>query len=174
MSASHANADASIDYVLVITRTVNAPLALVWKVWTTAEHLAQWWGPKGFTMGTVKLDFRAGGSYHYSIISPDGAEMWGRFDYITVNPPTSMSYINGFSDEDGNYTRHPMAPTWPLKVMNDFSLAEQDGCTAITMHSQPFEATAKERALFAANKQNVQQGFKGMMETFEAYLATLA
>ena len=34
---------------LVITRTLNAPRALVWKMFADPYHLAQWWGPKGFT-----------------------------------------------------------------------------------------------------------------------------
>jgi len=173
MSASRANADAPIDDVLVFTRTVNAPLALVWKVWTSAEHLAHWWGPKGFRMGTVKLDIRAGGSFHYSMISPEGAEMWGRFDYTAVHAPTSLSFINGFSDAAGNYLRHPMSPTWPLKVMNHLTLAASDGGTVVTLRGQPFEATDEERATFAANKQNVQQGLRGMFENFDEYLASL-
>jgi len=35
------------DREILITRTFEAPRDLVWQMWTTAEHLQQWWGPKG-------------------------------------------------------------------------------------------------------------------------------
>jgi uncharacterized protein YndB with AHSA1/START domain len=33
-----------------ISRLLNAPIALVWEVWTNPEHISQWWGPDGFTI----------------------------------------------------------------------------------------------------------------------------
>ncbi|MBN8571362.1 MAG: SRPBCC domain-containing protein, partial [Ignavibacteria bacterium] len=33
---------------LVITREFDAPRDMVWKAWSDAEALAQWWGPKEF------------------------------------------------------------------------------------------------------------------------------
>ncbi len=65
---------------LVITRTLNAPRALVWKMFSDPYHLAQWWGPKGFTNRVEKLDFRTGGSWLHVMIGPDGREL-----------PTTMS-----------------------------------------------------------------------------------
>jgi uncharacterized protein YndB with AHSA1/START domain len=37
------------DREVVTTRVIDAPRELVFKAWTDPEHLAQWWGPKGFT-----------------------------------------------------------------------------------------------------------------------------
>ncbi len=34
------------DRELTITRTLNAPIELVWKVWTDPEHIKNWWGPR--------------------------------------------------------------------------------------------------------------------------------
>ena len=48
MDASLANPTAE-DRVLVITRTFDAPRALVWRAFADPFHLRQWWGPKGFT-----------------------------------------------------------------------------------------------------------------------------
>jgi uncharacterized protein YndB with AHSA1/START domain len=121
-------------------------------------------------MGVINLDLRAGGAFHYSMTSPDGVQMWGRFDYLAVDAPWRISFISGFSDKDGHYTRHPMAPTWPLKVMNELTMTEQDGQTTITLRGQPFAATAEEIATFSGNKQNVQQGFKGTFDNLETYL----
>lgn len=121
-------------------------------------------------MGVMKLDLRAAGAFHYSMKSPDGVEMWGRFEYLAVEPPSRISFISGFSDRDGNFACHPMAPTWPLKVMNELTMTERDGQTTITLRGRPFEATAEEIATFSGNRQNVQQGFKATFDNLEAYL----
>ncbi|MEQ1837369.1 MAG: SRPBCC domain-containing protein [Candidatus Nitrotoga sp.] len=46
---------------LTITRTFDAPRALVWQAWTNPKHIEQWWGPNGFTGKSCTLDLRAGG-----------------------------------------------------------------------------------------------------------------
>ena len=48
----------------VISRVFDAPRERVWKAWTSAEALAQWWGPEGCTIRVIKLDFRLGGVFH--------------------------------------------------------------------------------------------------------------
>jgi len=59
---------------LTITRVFYAPRPLVFKVWTTAEHLARWWGPKDFTVPAVATDFREGGTWRSCIRSPEGQD----------------------------------------------------------------------------------------------------
>lgn len=61
------------DRELLITRTLNAPVELVWEVWSKAEHIAQWWGPNGFTNTITKMDFTPGGEW-----GPGNA--WSRWD----------------------------------------------------------------------------------------------
>ena len=57
---------------IVITRTVDAPRDLVWKVWTDAAHIARWWGPNGFTNTIHAMDVRPGGTWCYIMHGPDG------------------------------------------------------------------------------------------------------
>ena len=59
---------------LSINRIFDAPLQLVWEAWTKAEHIAQWWGPKGMKTEVVEHDFRVGGKWHYVMMMPDGNE----------------------------------------------------------------------------------------------------
>lgn len=159
---------------LIITRTLNAPRALVFKVWTEAEHLAQWWGPKGFTLVVSNLDFRPGGLFHYCMKSPDGFVMWGRFDYREIIAPEKIVFTNSFSDEAGNITRAPFSAVWPLKILNTLVLTEQDGKTLLTLSGYPTDATNEECATFEGMHANMQQGFAGTFEQLEAYLATIA
>lgn len=48
---------------LNISRFINAAPALVWKAWSTPEHLAQWWIPAPIECKVVKLDLRPGGGF---------------------------------------------------------------------------------------------------------------
>lgn len=60
------------DREIIITRVFAAPRELVWKVWTQPEHVAQWWGPRGFTTTVTQLDLRPGGKSRYVMHGPDG------------------------------------------------------------------------------------------------------
>jgi uncharacterized protein YndB with AHSA1/START domain len=86
----------------VFTRILDAPRQLVFKMLTEPEHLARWWGPKGFQIRIAKLDPRPGGVFHFYMKSPDGSnDMWGKFVYREVVAPERLVYITSFSDERG-------------------------------------------------------------------------
>lgn len=57
---------------LRITRMLNAPIHLVWEIWTNPEHIANWWGPSGFTNTIHKMDVMAGGEWRLTMHGPDG------------------------------------------------------------------------------------------------------
>lgn len=78
---------ARTDRAFAITRTFDAPRALVFQAFTESERLAQWWGPKGFTLRVARLDLRPGGVFHYEMKSPNGHSMWGKFVYREIVPP---------------------------------------------------------------------------------------
>ena len=52
------NPSPTADRELVVTRIVNAPQALVFKVWTEPEHIKQWWGPAGFTTTITHMNVK--------------------------------------------------------------------------------------------------------------------
>lgn len=62
------------DRELLITRELNAPIDLVWEVWTKPEHISQWWGPDGFTNSISKMDMKPGGEWNLVMHGPDGKD----------------------------------------------------------------------------------------------------
>jgi uncharacterized protein YndB with AHSA1/START domain len=155
----------------VITRVFDAPRELVFKAWTEADRLAQWWGPKGFALGVAHLDLRPGGIFHYSMQSAAGHVMWGRFVYQEIVAPERIVYINSFSDEEGNIARAPFSQTWPLEVFNTLTLTEDEGKTALTLRGHPINATEEERKTYSEMHKSMQQGFTGTLDQLAAYLA---
>lgn len=164
-------APGSDDAEFVITRSFDAPRDLVFKAWTEAERLAQWWGPKGMKVRVAKLELKPGGIFHYAMRLPDGSEMWGRFIYREITPLERIVFVNSFSDPQGNIARAPFSATWPLEVLNVLTFTEHAGKTTITLRGGPINATEEERATFRAGHKSMQQGFSGTFEHLVEYLA---
>ncbi|MFT5820805.1 MAG: hypothetical protein ACI8ZM_002053 [Crocinitomix sp.] len=75
---------------VTINRTFDAPIALVWEAWTSPEHLAHWWGPKGMKIDIVEHNFEAGGSWKYVMPMPDGNEFISEGTYSEITPMTKI------------------------------------------------------------------------------------
>lgn len=84
---------------LVITRTIDAPRPLVFKVWTAPEHLVRWWGPKDFTAHSIKMDFRPGGGYRACIRSSKGEEYWMTGTYREIVEPERIVFSFRWEEE---------------------------------------------------------------------------
>ena len=159
----------------VITRVLDASRERVFQAFSEAERLAQWWGPAGCTIEVKKLEFRAGGSFHYCMKSPMG-EMWGRFTYREIAAPERIVFINAFSDPQGEITRAPFPgfQLWPLEVLNTVTLEEQGGKTTLTLSGGPINATDEEVAMYKSGFDSMRQGFSGTWSQLESYLSRTA
>src|SRR5512147_1513859 len=80
------------QHELVITRTFDAPRALVFRAWTQPEHMVRWLGPHGYTAPSCKIDFRVGGAYRACICSPEGQESWMRGIYREIVEPERLVF----------------------------------------------------------------------------------
>jgi uncharacterized protein YndB with AHSA1/START domain len=158
----------------IITRTFNAPRELVWRAWTEPERIAKWFGPKGVTVKSAKMDLRSGGSLLTCMTTPDGHEMWGKWVFREIVPPQKLVYVNSFSDEKGGFTRHPMSPTWPMELLTTVTLKEQGGKTEITLKWIPLNATAEEISTFNAAMEGMKGGWTGTFDQLDEYLAKIS
>jgi len=157
-----------------VARVFKAPRELVFKVHTDPFHLAKWFGPAGTTVIKADMDLRPGGTYHYGLRMPDGAEMWGRQVFREVTAPEKLVLVQSFSDSKGGITRHPMAATWPLEMLATTTFDDLGGGdTALTISWEPLNATPEEIATFDHARAGMDGGFKGTLDALEAYLATL-
>ena len=60
------------DREIRLSRLLDAPIKLVWEVWTNPEHIAAWWGPNGFTNTISTMDVQEGGEWNLVMHGPDG------------------------------------------------------------------------------------------------------
>lgn len=106
---------------IYITRIYDAPVKMVWEAWTDPKQAAKWWGPRGFTITTHSHDFRAGGTWKYTMHGPDGTDFPNTTKYLEVEKYSRMVYDHG-----GNEDRPPM-----FRVTVEFS--ETAGKTKMEM-----------------------------------------
>ncbi len=59
---------------LTLKRTIVAPRALIWKVWTDPEHVKKWWAPAPWTTTDCDMDLRPGGIFRTVMRSPEGQD----------------------------------------------------------------------------------------------------
>lgn len=80
------------DRELRLTRTLDAPVELVWEVWTDPKHIAQWWGPNGFTNTISKMDIEPGGEWELVMHGPDGTDYKNKSVFKEVIPLKKIVY----------------------------------------------------------------------------------
>jgi uncharacterized protein YndB with AHSA1/START domain len=90
------------DNKLTLSKVYDAPKELVFEMFKNPEHLAKWWGPTHWPATIKSFDFRPGGVWHYYMQGPDGTKVWGKMTFEEIEEPNLLSYIDAFSDEDGN------------------------------------------------------------------------
>lgn len=71
---------------LVLERSIEVPPELVWKAWTTPQHLKEWFVPRPWTIADCELDLRPGGIFRTVMRSPDGKEYPNTGCYLEVVP----------------------------------------------------------------------------------------
>lgn len=125
--------DAPIDTQareLVLSRTFNAPRALVFKVWTQPEHMARWWGCDHTVKNKITNDLRVGGAFRSEMTLDDGTLHVVIGKYVEIDEPARLSFT--WDWENGGLGSETL-------VEIDFE--EQDGKTVMTFHHSIFETT---------------------------------
>jgi uncharacterized protein YndB with AHSA1/START domain len=98
---------------VVIERSFDAPVDLIWKLWTDPEHFKAWYGPDGASIPVAKLDVRVGGHrlVCMEVQTPNGPmQMWFTGEYLEVVENQRLVYTEAMSDEHGNISIDESAP----------------------------------------------------------------
>ena len=93
------------ENAVVIERRFEAPVELIWKLWTDPEHFAAWYGPDGATIPVAKMDVRVGGArlVCMEVSAPSGQmQMWFTGEYLDVVENKRLVYTESMSDGQGN------------------------------------------------------------------------
>jgi uncharacterized protein YndB with AHSA1/START domain len=148
---------------LLLTRIFDAPRELLWQAWTDPEHVAQWWGPHGFTAPHCAWDAQPGKTILVHMLGPKGSA----FDYIMpmggefleVSAPERLVFLtNAMPDETGR----PQ-----LEVHNTVTFEEYSGKTRLTLQALIIKSTPAVAGPIAG----MEQGWSQSLEKLFALLA---
>lgn len=159
----------------VINRSFDAPLELMFKLWSDPKHVAQWTAPKGFTMQFIRAEIRTGGTSFYVMSNEAGTmKMYGRCEYKEIRKPDLIVYTQQFADENEKVARHPMAATWPETMLTTVQLtAEGPDQTRVTVTWEPYGAASREELeTFIKARGGMTQGWTGSFDKLEEYVAS--
>jgi uncharacterized protein YndB with AHSA1/START domain len=119
------------DDELLIERTFDAPVALVFRVWADRDHMLAWLGPRDFTCTHLDYDFRVGGRWRACIVAEEFGENWMGGEFRQIEPNQRIVYTfkwDGDDDDDG------------IETLVTVTFAEKDGRTVQSFHQTPFSS----------------------------------
>ncbi len=148
----------SADRTLTVTRVFDAPRELVFKAWTDPKHLANWWGPRGYTLPEHIMDFRPGGAYRFRMRPPDGPDVLWYGVYREIVPPERLALTCSIDDADGK----------PISSETLLTLAfeEHEGKTKLTLRQAVFDSVA--------NRDAHNDGWSGALDRLELLVAAIS
>jgi len=148
------------DREFVLTRVFNAPRALVFEAWTDPEHVKQWYGCSIMTLQVCEIDLRVGGTYRYTMRSPDGMDHTMTGVYREIVPPRRLVYTERYVTE--GFTSNEAQVT--------VIFAEHDGMTTLT--SSVLHRSKEDRDGHLGS--GVERGAAEVYDRLEAHLRTTA
>jgi uncharacterized protein YndB with AHSA1/START domain len=152
--AAKTDAANPMERTVVITRIFDAPRHLMFKMWTDPVHLAQWWGPSGFTNPVCEIDARPGGAIRIVMRAPDGVEHGMKGVFREVVEPEGLAFTNIAVDQAGNHM---------LEGFTTVTFVEQGSKTRLTVETS-----------IAGLVPEAVQMLKGMEEGWSQSLVRLA
>ena len=97
------NGTISKEDAVVIERIFEAPIDIIWQMWTDPDHFKKWYGPKGFSVPVADMELYVGGRRLICMASPDGSmKMWTTGEYTEIVPQDRLVYTESPADENGN------------------------------------------------------------------------
>jgi uncharacterized protein YndB with AHSA1/START domain len=146
---------------VTITRVFDAPRALVFKAWTDPQHLAQWWGPHGFTNPVCEFDARVGGALRIHMRGPDGAVYPMKGVIREIVAPEWLVFSSVAVDAAGKHL---------LEGLTTVTFAEQNGRTTMTMHT----CAVAVAEIGVGYLQGMEAGWRQSIDRLEGLLAHAA
>ncbi len=153
-----------------LTREFHAPKELLFKVCTEAQHLKNWWGPKGSILKADPGTIVEGSKFHYEFTYEGSPAMWGLLTFIEIAPHDRIVFTSSFADEKGNPVKPPFANEFPLHIKNTWTLTENNGKTTLHMKAVALNASQPEIDFFTGMFPSMEQGNAGMLDQLENYL----
>ncbi len=156
----------------VIARSFDAPIDVVFEMWTNPDYFAKWLPPTGSTMQFIRSDITPGGTTFFVMTGAGDGKMYGRTKYLDIQKPNRIVYTQQFVDAEEKISRHPLLPTWPETMLTTVTLTEESpDQTRVLVTWEPYgAATPEEVGVFVQTRASMTQGWTGSFDKLETLL----
>lgn len=124
------NMAAAKDRELVITRIFDAPVHLVYRMWTEPEHMQEWLAPRAFTVPHSEGEFKVGGRWRSCMRREDGLELWLSGVYTELVPDQRIAFTHAW--EEGGKRGH--------ETVVSITFEDLGGKTRLTLRQAEFDS----------------------------------
>jgi uncharacterized protein YndB with AHSA1/START domain len=161
---------------LNLSRLVDAPRELVFRVWTEAEHLAQWFAPRRVDIPFCRIDPRPDGAIHFCHRTQDGMEVWVKGSYREFVAPERLVFSLWFVDAGGAPAPHPMFPDWPTdtSILTTVTFADIDGKTQLTVRQALVPGAVQASDTFGRERDAARAGWIETLDRLQEHVAAQA
>jgi uncharacterized protein YndB with AHSA1/START domain len=121
------------ELTLEIQRVIAAAPSVVFAAFSTADELATWWGPEGFTVASLEFNPRVGDSYRIEMQPPEGNPFYLTGEFREVNPPARLAYTFVWEDPDPD----------DVETLVELSLRDLGESTEVILAQGPFKTEAR-------------------------------
>jgi uncharacterized protein YndB with AHSA1/START domain len=156
--AEHLEEAQPLEREIVLTRVFHAPRELVFRMWTEAELLRLWWGPKEFTNPVCEVDLKPGGSYRIVMRAPDGSQFPCAGVYREISRPGRLVFTNNAIGEDGALL---------LEGLTTVVFEEHAGRTTLTLRTRAKAVVDFARAFLTGMEAGWSQSLDKLIEAVE-------
>jgi uncharacterized protein YndB with AHSA1/START domain len=140
--------------VLVMTRIVDAPPALVFQAWTEPERIKQWWGPRGYTTISCEIDLRPGGAWRVRSRSAEGVDTAERGVFHEIIDGERLVFTHAWEDAGGKAG---------LETLVTLTFTDEGGKTRLTLRQAEFDTVE--------NRDGHVEGWGESLDMLAEYLA---
>lgn len=144
------------DTEILITREFDAPADLIFEVWTTPEHVRNWWGWEKDPMTVCEIDLRVGGKWRYVAINEEFGEVDFYGEYKEIDRPTRLVSTEIF------------APYPDTEALNILTLEETDGVTKMTIVSRYPSKEARDAVIASGMESGLQHSLDRVDKILES------
>ncbi len=135
---------------MILTRLLDAPVALIWKLWTEQEHLAKWWAPKGFTNPVCEWIPQKGNLLSIHMKGPDGSVYPMDGEFVAIEKEKKLVFITGALDDEGKRL---------FEVNNIITFEGYGNKTVMTLHVAVSKIREDAKHYLAGQKAGWSQSF---------------
>jgi uncharacterized protein YndB with AHSA1/START domain len=154
-AASAERPERSAGRELILSRVLDAPRQLVFRLWVDPQHAARWWAPRDCVLVACDMDVRPGGAWRRDMATQDGRVVWKRGVYREIVEPERLVFTYADEGADG---------TPGQETLVTVTFAEENGKARLTLHQGLFDTIER--------RDGHRGGWTSALERLAGYLAS--